>query len=128
MTELELAERVGISRNQLYQIKRGSRTKPETLGRFADVFGLTRRTELDEFYRLAGFIVPQDRLAAAVPPSTSHYLPDDISPELESIYGFQGKVFRELPPGPVRDQFIATLRAFAESYLNLLEQRLEQED
>jgi len=59
MTSTDLASAMHMSRNQLYLLRSGqSGTTVETVRRFTEVFGMTDRAEIEELYRLAGFISP----------------------------------------------------------------------
>jgi transcriptional regulator with XRE-family HTH domain len=84
MTETELGERLVLSRNQLYNIKRGKTgTSPETIARMVQVFGLIKRADIVELYNLAGFTAP------ATAPVELHYeLTEEEKQEI--ISSFEG--------------------------------------
>lgn len=64
----ELAAQAGISRNQLYQIKRGaSRTKLETADKLVKALAIEDPEQMEEFFALAGFTVPVHRLQHSSP-------------------------------------------------------------
>ncbi len=56
------------------------------------------------------------------------YQADDVPPELQMVYGLQGRVMNHLPPGRARQRYIESLRAQAESNWALIEGRLEDEE
>lgn len=59
---------------------------------------------------------------------TGEYQADDVPPELQMVYGLQGRVMSHLPPGRARQRYIESLRAQAESNWALIEGRLEDEE
>lgn len=69
---------------------------------------------------------PETRLEGSSGGS-GEYHSDDIPPELQQVWSFQGKVYNELPPGKARDLYLESLRANAQSMRELVSVRLKAE-
>ena len=107
LSQQQVARAFGCARETVSNWERGERgiEAPE-LARLARVFDV----DITYFY------------------GAGEYQTDDVPPELQMVYGLQGRVMSHLPPGRARERYIASLRAQAESNWALIEGRLEDEE
>lgn len=106
MTQEELAERFGVNQSALSQYEHGKR-------------GL----ETTELARLAKILT----VAVAYFYGEGEYHADDIPPDLKMVYEAQGRVYKDLPPGKARQQYIEGLRASADTLRAVIAARMETE-
>ena len=123
-SDTDLADQLGISRNQLYLLKRAkSGTTQETLESMIRVFGVTDRKKIAGLYQIANLALPERYSDPAYRRSENAEIPA----ELQRIHAFQCKIIETLPPGPARDNYIKQLEANAEMTWAMIEERLKDE-
>lgn len=125
--------RTGISHTTLEEIIRGRQPSVESVVRIAKGFHedpiyalrLAGHNDVAEMLE-EGREEPETRLEGSSGGS-GEYHSDDIPPELQQVWSFQGKVYNELPPGKARDLYLESLRANAQSMRELVSVRLKAE-
>lgn len=121
LTNVDLANAVDLSRNQLYLLTIGeSGTTQETMKRFVQVFGLTKRKEIEDFFGLAGFVAPPELLPPIKDTSELTYErePDADRPDIMAFYD-------NLPPDD-QDELLQIAKMKAEKHkLRTLGKRAE---
>ena len=107
LSQQDVARVFGCARETVSNWERGERgiEAPE-LARLAQIFDV----DITYFY------------------GAGEYQDGDVPPELQMVYGLQGRVVNHLPPGRARQRYIEGLRAQAESNWELIAARLEEEE
>jgi transcriptional regulator with XRE-family HTH domain len=108
LTQGDLAELVAVSRETVSNWERGYRGIDAR-----DLPALARALKVNINYFFEG--------------EAADFGPDELPPDLRMIYEAQGKVYRDLPPGKARQQYLDSLRSNAEAMRAAVAARLDSE-